>query len=299
MRLDRIVTLCVARPLRAAGIGASKRALPILMYHGISDDPQPEFSPYYKTTTSRAVFEQHLRRLTEGGYRSVTMDEAASILQAGDARMDKTVVITFDDGFRDFYDLAFPALKQHGHTAVMYLPTAFIGNDRRSFKGRGCLTWQEVRELRAAGIEFGSHTVSHPKLYELSWQEIEIELAVSKERIERELDEEAASFAYPFAFPQQDERFADKFKKMLRDLGYRNCATTIIGRARAGDDLFCLKRLPANVCDDRALLDAKLTGAYDWLALPQSWSKKAKGWLRRAPAARPALDVAPNPSNGR
>lgn len=276
MRLDRIVTLCVARPVLAAGIGSSRRALPILMYHGISDDPQPEVSPYYKTTTSLPVFEQHLRRLTEAGFRSVNLCDALGILQSGDARMDKTVVITFDDGFRDFYDLAFPALKRHGHTATMFLPTAFIGHDRRSFKGRGCLTWQEVRELRSQGIEFGSHTVSHPILYDLSWKEIEDELALSKERMEREMEEEITAFCYPYAFPRQDGEYTGRFAQLLRNHGYRYCATTSVGRAQAGDDLFSLKRLPVNVCDDQALLDAKLSGAYDWVAFPQVWRKAGR-----------------------
>ena len=192
---------------------------------------------------------------------------------------NKPVVITFDDGFRDFHDLAFPILNKYGQTAVMHLPTAFIASNRRSFKGRECMTWNEVRELRQQGVRFGSHTVSHPKLYELSWKEIEAELAHSKENIERELGEEITGFGYPFAFPQQDRRFADRFTQLLRQLGYRNCATTMVGRARPGDDLFCVRRLPVNGCDDPALFEAKLAGAYDWFARPQALAKRAKAWF--------------------
>jgi peptidoglycan/xylan/chitin deacetylase (PgdA/CDA1 family) len=286
MRLDRVVTLCLARPLVAAGVVSRVRALPILMYHSISDDPQPGVSPYYKTTTSPAVFEQHLQRLSAAGYRSVHIDEAVRALQSGVPRNEKTVVITFDDGFRDFYDLAFPILKRLGHTASMFLPTAFVANDRRSFKDRECLVWSEVRELRVAGIEFGSHTVSHPKLYELGWKEIEDELALSKERIERELDQPVTGFSYPFAFPQQDQEFTARFAQLLRKLGYQNCSTTIIGRAHPGDDAFCLKRLPVNSCDDQLLFDAKLDGAYDWLAYPQAGYKALRHRFTRPPTGR-------------
>jgi peptidoglycan/xylan/chitin deacetylase (PgdA/CDA1 family) len=291
MRLDRLVTLCLARPLVASGVVSRAPALPILMYHSISNDPQPGVSPYYKTTTSPAVFEQQLRRLSAAGYHSVRLEEAVSMLQSDSARQEKTVVITFDDGFRDFYNLAFPIMKRLGHTASMFLPTGFIGHDRRSFKGRECLVWSEVRELRAEGIEFGSHTVSHPKLYELGWKEIEDELALSRERIERELDQPVTSFSYPFAFPQQDQAFTTRFAQLLRNLGYRNCATTIVGRAHPGDDPFCLRRLPVNVCDDQALLDAKLAGAYDWLAYPQGCYKALRHRFARAPIGR-----APAPS---
>lgn len=291
MRLDRIVTLYLTRPLLASGVISHGQKLPILMYHSISDDPQADVSPYYKTTTSPKAFENQLQLLNAAGYKSVRLDQAARILKAGRALPDRTVVITFDDGFRDFYDLAFPLLKRHGHTATMFLPTAFIGSSRRPFKGRECLVWDEVRELHAAGIEFGSHTINHPKLYELPWREIEAELAVSKDRIERELDEPVASFSYPFAFPQQDQRFTAKFTGLLETFCYETCATTIIGRARAGDSPFCLKRLPVNTCDDQALFSAKLNGAYDWLARAQGWYKAF-----RHGTSRDSIDPAPTAS---
>src|SRR5262249_48419387 len=140
----------------------------------------------------------------------------------------KMVMITFDNGFRDFYDRAFPILKKHGHAATMFLPTAFIDEQRRSFKDKACMTWKEVRELRSQGMQFGSHTVNHPKLYQLSWKEIESELALSKEQIEQELNERITSFAYPYAFPQEDSAFARTFEEILRGQGYRNCLTTVV-----------------------------------------------------------------------
>jgi peptidoglycan/xylan/chitin deacetylase (PgdA/CDA1 family) len=118
-------------------------------------------------------------------------------------------------------------------------------------------------------MHFGSHTVNHPKLYDLSWPEIESETTVSKERIQQELQEEVTSFAYPYAFPQEDRRFTQRLAGVLRKAGYRHCATTVIGRPQAGDDPFCLKRLPANSGDDQRLLAAKLNGAYDWLGIVQ------------------------------
>ena len=93
-------------------------------------------------------------------------------LQSVPTRARKPVAITFDDGFQDFYTEAFPVLAQYGFSATMYLPTAFVGNPRRSFKSHPCMTWSEVREAYRAGIEFGSHTVSHPKLVELDWPQI-------------------------------------------------------------------------------------------------------------------------------
>jgi peptidoglycan/xylan/chitin deacetylase (PgdA/CDA1 family) len=136
--------------------------------------------------------------------------------------------------------------------------------------------------LRAHGVRIGSHTVNHAVLYGLSWRDIENELSVSKQQIEQTLGEEITSFAYPYAFPQQDQRFMDAFKKLLQEQGYRHCVTTMIGRVQFGDDLFSLKRLPVNNCDDKPLLLAKLGGAYDWLAYPQSWFKSVRYRLGRA-----------------
>ena len=139
----------------------------------------------------------------------------------------------------------------------MFLPTAFLGDKRQSFKNKECLTWQEVRELRAAGVRFGSHTANHPVLYKSSWQEIENELAASKENLEQALGEKITSFAYPYAFPQHDRQFVEKFQKLLRQLGYQSCATTVIGRVQTGDDPFCLKRLPMNDDDDQDFVFGK------------------------------------------
>jgi len=285
MRLDRTLSLYLVRPLMKTGI------VPILMYHSISDTAEPGVSAYYKTSTSPARFEQQMRWLTKAGFRSVDLEEGLRLAQRGIEKQEKIAVITFDDGFRNFYDSAFPVLKKYGHTATMFLSTAFLGDKRQSFKNKECLTWQEVRELRATGVRFGSHTVSHPVLYKKSWQEIKNELAASKENLERALGEKITSFAYPYAFPQHDRQFVEKFQELLRQLGYRSCATTMIGRMRTGDNPFCLKRLPVNDDDDQTLFLAKLNGAYDWLAYPQSWFKSAHH--RLGPSSRKETDLHP------
>jgi hypothetical protein len=110
-------------------------------------------------------------------------------------------------------------------------------------------------------------------------------LADSKQCLEHELGEGIASFAYPYAFPQEDRQFTEPFARLLLELGYRNCATTVIGRSPANAAPLFLKRLPINSCDDRRLFEAKLTGAYDWLGLAQYAYRQARRWsaARRNP----------------
>ncbi len=270
LRLDRCLTLSWFRLWHRAGAGH----LPILMYHSVSDEAEEGVQPYYRLATSPRRFADQMQWLGETGHVGVSLEEALA-LRGREQEGRLPVAITFDDGFRDFHTGAWPVLKRHGFTATMYLPTAFIDAPRKSFRGKECLTWDEVRELRAQGVRFGSHTVNHPKLHELPWETIETELAVSKQSIERELNEEITGFAYPYAFPQEDRGFTGTLAGLLRKLGYRNCATTVIG-TDAGENPFCLKRLPANSCDDQSLFVAKLQGAYDWLGSAQRTVRRLK-----------------------
>ncbi len=303
MRLDRFLTLWVFRPWRSL-VPATGPRLPVLMYHSISNDPEPAFSPYYKVCTSPQRFAEQMQWLADDGYRGVTLTEGLAWLSGKESNKEqeteretdsnkglisahknqKLVAITFDDGFRDFHTEAFPVLQRHGFTATMYLPTAFIGDERKSFKGRDCLTWAEVLELQSAGIEFGSHTVNHPVLVKLGWPEIEKELRESKATLEKRLGRPALAFAYPFAFPQTNRNFSIRFGQILREAGYRSCVTTEIGATLPNSSPLRTKRYPANYCDDRSLFIAKLNGAYDWMSGAQRLIKRAKK-LRQAQAS--------------
>lgn len=288
MRLDRWLALGALRVCGAVSTVNSSAEVPVLMYHSISDDTEPQVKSYYKIVTNPKRFAEQMAWLAELGYRGVSLRQALTALKCGDTLEQPLVAITFDDGFQDFYLQAWPALAKCGFTATMYLPTGFIGSPsrRRWFRGRPCLTWSEVRELSAQGVQFGSHTVSHPKLYQLSWREIAEELRQSKDRIEQELRTKVNSFAYPYAYPQEDIVFSKRIAEMLCEQGYEHCATTIVGRMRADDDPFRMKRLPANSDDDRALFAAKLAGAYDWMGKPQAWLRRVRLLLRPAPLSR-------------
>lgn len=276
IRLDRSLTTGVFHPLERVGAAGQSLRLPILMYHSLSDNPENGVAAYYKTNTDPLVFRQQMRYLAAEGYKTMELTQVIARLQNGRPFGEKTVVITFDDGFKDFYTHGFPVLKEHGFSATVFLPTAFIAEDRRSFNNIECLTWPEIREMKTAGIEFGSHTVNHPQLINLARQEIERELAESKVQIERQLGESVSLFSYPYAFPQEKRSFTRDFRDLLIQSGYACCVTTALGRVRTGDDPYRLKRLPANSLDDPALFRAKLEGGYDWLAVPQALIKKFK-----------------------
>lgn len=274
MRLDRELTLKVFQNLGASDSGY----LPVLMYHSIANDSET-VAPYFRTSTSPERFSQHMQWLSELGYVGVSLEEALNKTEPA-SNGHRLAAITFDDGFRDFYTSAWPVIQRHKFTATVYVPTAFISDSRKSWSGRECLNWSEVRNLRGEGIRFGSHSVNHRTLYDISWGEIEFELKESKIQMEQKLGETVPSFAYPFAFPQEDRRFTLRFTEAAQACGYQSCVTTVVGRYQPGTDTFLVKRLPVNDCDDRSLFSAKLAGAYDWMAGPQSLVRHAKSLSR-------------------
>jgi peptidoglycan/xylan/chitin deacetylase (PgdA/CDA1 family) len=219
-----------------------------------------------------------MKWLEELGYRGVSLREALSI--RGNSSGVRFAALTFDDGFHDFLTSAWPILQSYKFTATVYLPTSFISRMRKSCMGRACLTWREVRDLSKSCVEFGSHTVTHPKLYGMAWDQIRKELTESKLQIAHETQNPVSSFAYPFAFPQEDTAFTQRFVEAVRDCQYQNCVTTVIGTARTADNPLLLRRLPMNDCDDRQLFTAKLLGAYDWMARPQWVVRQAKRLFR-------------------
>lgn len=278
-RLDRLATLYLASPCLRV-MPDRTPSIPVLMYHSITTNQSSNVHPYYRTITSPAVFAEQMKFLHEQGYKTCTPAQAISQLKAETIRFPKSIVITFDDGYRNFYYHAFPVLKQYGFSATVYLPTAYIGETPIPFKGEDCLTWSEVRALKLQGIEFGSHTVHHPWLREMAPSAINDEIVNSKDTIEQQLGYKVDSFAYPYAFPQIDRNFTQALGEMLGSAGYTNGVSTIIGRANGRSHPLFLERLPINSCDDSALFRVKLAGAYDWVASSQRVVKGLKSALR-------------------
>ena len=279
IRLDRLTTIHFSWPIVRLMQGRGRTRIPILMYHAVADgssDPRP----YYETNVSPCVFAKQMLQLRKEGYATVSLDAALEALRSGEP-VEKRVAITFDDGYLDFYENAFPILSEHGFTATVFLTTGFTGEPhlRLRFKDKECLTWSKVRELHEHGIMFGSHTVTHPQLKDLEQDHIEVELRSSKQMIEDQIGAAVRSFSYPYAFPEVCTGFVRNLKEILMTQGYQNGVTTIIGTANHDSDCFFLPRLPVNTWDDPCFFQAKLEGGYDWLHGAQYLSKLA-GRLR-------------------
>ena len=271
-RLDRLITLYLCSPLTRLFAGAGENRVPILAYHSISENLFGYSHPYYQINTSPAVFADQMHWLRNAGYRTVDLAEAWAGLTSG-RDLSKTFVITFDDGYRDFYTEAMDVIRQCGFSATIFLATDRIGQSSARIEGANYLTWPEVRELHAEGIRFGSHTVTHPDLRSLDPDLLDYELGHSKETIEQNIGAPVDAFSYPFSFPEEDTNFTRFLEDLLNNLGFEYGVSTILGRARGKSNRFFLPRLPVNSWDDRMLLQAKVEGGYDWLHLPQLMKK--------------------------
>jgi peptidoglycan/xylan/chitin deacetylase (PgdA/CDA1 family) len=226
-----------------------------------------------------------MKYLRDNGYQALGLEVATRLIEQGES-LEKRVVITFDDGYRDFYTTAYPILKENNLSATVFLIARFTNEQSSRFNGKECMTWSQVRELYSDGIRFGSHTLNHPKLKLLTATEVDEEVGRSKRTIEDKIGSSLKSFSYPFAFPETDTVFVRNLRHTLEGHGYENGVSTIIGTAGSDDDRFFLPRLPVNLWDDLKLFRAKLEGGYDWLHPLQRANKLMKAgialWTRES-----------------
>jgi peptidoglycan/xylan/chitin deacetylase (PgdA/CDA1 family) len=255
---------------------SKRQGIPILMYHSISAQIG-RTHPYYETKTALEVFARHMKFLRDNGYIAITLETASqSLFENKD--VTKYVVITFDDGFRDFYSEAFPIVSELGIVVTMFLATGLINDQRSRWNGYELMTWAEARELQRFGVRFGSHTVTHSDVEKLDDKQIVWEVTQSKQTLEDKLGVSVSSFAYPNAFPEHNSAFTQRLAETLKNIGYENGVSTVIGRARGCHNRYLLPRLPVNTWDDLQLFQTKLEGGYDWLHVPQRMYKTFRGY---------------------
>jgi peptidoglycan/xylan/chitin deacetylase (PgdA/CDA1 family) len=170
--------------------------LPILTFHTIDDKSSVlSYSP--------GLFKRFIDKLYRRGYRTINLTDAVEKISSRKSFAEKSFVLTFDDGYGSVFDKAFPVLEEYGMSATVFLTvgdsTVSSSISRLpSLNGTEMLRWREIREMRDLGIDFGSHTLTHPDLTRLDRNSIEYEIRRSKEIIEDNLGIPVCSFAYPY-----------------------------------------------------------------------------------------------------
>ncbi|MGH9901722.1 MAG: polysaccharide deacetylase family protein, partial [Pyrinomonadaceae bacterium] len=150
------------------------------------------------------VFAGQMACLADGGWRGVSLGEAVEHRDAEGSWPERTVALTFDDGYENFYESAWPVLRRHGFSATVFLVSGHVGGSNdwdappAGLGERRILSWSQAAELARAGIEIGAHTRTHPDLRRLPAEQIKEEVAGSRVEIEDRLGRAVESFAYPF-----------------------------------------------------------------------------------------------------
>ncbi len=225
---------------RRSEVQASERVerVPILLYHRIADDGPPELARY---RTPPEAFRAQMRWLRQHGYHAVTAADLERHLASGESWRGRPVMLSFDDGYRDFHDAAFPILREHDLTAEVFLVTGLVGRSAEWDAAYGpaapLMDWPQIQALGAEGIRFGSHMASHSHMLALGSAAILHEAAGSRALIERALGRPCTAIAAPFG------EASDRFVRIARRCGYEIGVTTETGVARLGGDPLRLPRI--------------------------------------------------------
>jgi peptidoglycan/xylan/chitin deacetylase (PgdA/CDA1 family) len=185
------------------------------------------------------VCEWQIKELCAREYMSYFVREIPLLLDGTLVPASKRIVLTFDDGYEDFYTEVFPLLQKYQVKATLFVINDFLGKP-------GYLTGEQVKEIAASGlVEIGAHTMHHQNLTYLSLKDAEAEIEQSKEGLEALLATPVQSFAYPYG------RYSRRIVPLVRDAGFTAAVGTDFGYWQSPENLFTLKRIHARAFTGR------------------------------------------------
>lgn len=251
----------------------NRRRIVFLCYHGVTKrDRRPATDPTGLHVNHRRFADQldYLSRR----YHIISLQDYLSARAEGRELPNYSLVLSFDDGFRNFRSVALPLLVARGIPATVFLitgnaahqPEANADNSWRPEDDQSYLSWPEARRIKDSyGIDFGSHTCSHSPLLSLSIDEITRELGESRDELSKNLSIEKPALSYPKG--ERSQMLADQARRQ----GYCCAVTTDRGANEVDHDLYTLGRTLIGDDDDRASLAVRVSGLRYWLAC--SWDR--------------------------
>lgn len=206
--------------------------VPILMYHHISNPP-PGADRYRRDlSVPPERFESHLQYLQEQGYTTISLRDLIYHLTRGTPLPPKPIVLTFDDGYADQYENAFPLLKKYGFRATFFIITDFITEEYPDY-----MTWAQLKEMLEAGMEIGSHSRNHPNLRGKPLDYLVWQALGSKEAIEYYLGVTPRFVSWPSG------HYDDQAIAVFRSAHFWGGVTIHQGTEQRSDRLFELQRI--------------------------------------------------------
>jgi peptidoglycan/xylan/chitin deacetylase (PgdA/CDA1 family) len=258
--------------------------VPVFLYHAVQDDPPSWLAPF---TVSPRTFVEQLDMIVDSGLHVVPLRRLVAALHGGPAPVPRSAVLTFDDGYADFASTVAPLLLARGLPATLYVTTgALTGpgapSDGGPFPSVATLSWAQVRELDAAGVEIGGHTRTHAQLDALPQKYVRDEVGGCKGELEDALGHPLVSFAYPHGYS------SPRVRSLVRESGWTSAAAIRGSSAFSSrrDDSLWFGRLMVRADTDRDRFAAWTHGEGAPVA-PFPEGLRTRGWraYRRARAA--------------
>lgn len=206
--------------------------VPILMYHYLSTPPAAADIYRRDLSVPPELFAAHLDRMQAEGYSTISLYALVAYIQQGEPLPEKPVIITFDDGYRDNYENAFPLLRERQMTATFFLVIDFIDRERPEY-----LTWDMVREMYTGGMSIEVHGVDHTTLRGRSQADLEFQALRSYETIRDRIGVRPRFLSYPAG------EYDDATIAIFRSANYWAGVTTIQGATHSSENLFELHRI--------------------------------------------------------
>jgi peptidoglycan/xylan/chitin deacetylase (PgdA/CDA1 family) len=219
--------------------------VPILMYHHLADLPKQASELDLTWTVAPKNFEQQMNLLAERGYHTISMAQLVAYLKKSQPLPTKPIVISFDDGWAQQYAAAFPILKKNSMIGTFFVYTNAL--DKSQF-----MTWKQVEEMSAAGMDIQSHTLTHPHLRQLAPEAAAKEIGDSKMALEKRLGKPVTAFDYPFG--EYNTAVIDLVKKA----GYESAVTIADGTKQRGDELYTLHRSRVTYTDTLQVFGSRM-----------------------------------------
>lgn len=229
----------------------------ILMYHMISDADHPLIKRY---ALSPAKFRRQMEFLKRRRYTAISLNDIHRYFPGYTTNgfPEKSVAITFDDGYMDNYENALPVLKEFNYPATIFIVSGLVGKTNKwmmseNYPERPLMGWREIEEVKKNGITIGSHTMNHPRLSHLKFHDAKKEVEDSKRYLEDRLGVAIDHFAYPYG--DMNESIID----MVREAGYKTACSTRSGFNSENVNLFQLRRIEIYGTDSLRQFARKLT----------------------------------------
>ena len=204
-----------------------QKALTVLAYHSVMLEAKEKNAPY---SISEAVFVEQMEYLKTAGYHVVSMQDAITGLQGQRELPTKPLVLTFDDGYKDNFYIAWPILQRYDYPATVFVATSLLATE-------GFMTWQDIKAAHDDGIHFASHTINHKALGKLPADEVRFELAQSKRLFKDNVNIDIEYLAYPFG------SYNEAMFPILEETGYKAAFTGNLGTSSHKTKLYELERV--------------------------------------------------------